>query len=897
MGRGARPIMKGSRARRKEQRREEGSYASSLPADDGGFLHSDSGLTLLPGSQIQQVEVVGNGSAGPDGAVSDEQEYDSPRQRRSIRLAARNAGSTMELALDTTQTRSVASSLVLHTRRTRSVASSPVLHTVSSDNDSDQGKRKRRNINSLQSAIPSFTIIPSPATSITFSSIDSVSLPITSFTDPHTQTSDLICQLPSIEQDTTSLFNTGNYSLGLPAPDRMAYAPTLLQSPFQQPLPMPPQMAPQPSFQPYVQSPIQPNTNMNYAVMSNGHNGKVVHPSEADLGILWRKMSEAITHRDQVIKFLQNDKCILEGEIKRLNNTNIGVNHELGRLLDKIRTLENCQRQNQLCGPPFESPSRGPEFSQPQMQHAIEAPVDRSNPFQPQMQDSIAQADKRHILALQRAAEQRNREMAQLQEEMARMRSERDRYKANAEKAATYVKNVQAMNAAATKATPAKEIGRTALEILSSFRVQTPQPPPRVTSALEQAPGLSGPQAVSPTQLDFPVPSAPEAHLASTALSVRTAPSVSTALPVSVAQSKAAASPVPAERSASSSQQHATIDLTVEEPSPSIATNPNPGRTASCPDIGDSSALTALGAAVAPKKRTFSWLGHHPLSKTPHPRGWKNIESTPAAMLQKRLASGLVEPVTARKGKQKAKQAAEKPTNGNKCRKGKNAVKDRPAKKQRLGKDHLQDAPIPGSATDNDDGTSASTDAPESDGLDEEMDRLLTMGDDDSEPADSQEDTSILAAATKDDGICTSTDAQESDGLDEEMDRLFAMGDDENEPSDTQEDTTMFAATTNDDCPSTITITQIGDVVAEEIERALAEHSSDDSEPLGAADGRAAPLRPVAMYHADDSGDVLNNANSSDECPRCGLDIGHGGEKCQFENDGLDDLFDDGEDD
>jgi hypothetical protein len=830
--------MRRSRARRREQRPKEGSYASSLPAEDAGFLHSGSGLTLLPGSQVPKIEGVENASSRPHGAVSDgdEQEYNSPKQRRSVRLAARHAGSTTKLALET--------------RRARSVASSPALHISSSDYGSDQGKRNRRNTDLPQSATPFSNTIPSPATSITFSSIASVSLPIASSTDFHTRSSDLGCQLPSVELETMSLFNMGNHSVGLPASDRTAYPPTSLQSPFQQPYQAPPQMAPQLPFQPRFQPPIQPNTNTNYAATSNGSSGNVVHPSEADQGILWRRMSEAIAHRDQVIKSLQNDKGAMEVEIKRLNNDKINMTHELRRLMDKTRMLETYHLQKdrlqELCGPSFESPPRGPDLSQPHIQHAIEAPGDRSNPFVPQMQNSIA--DNQLLVAMQRAAEQRDRQLAQLYEEMARVRSERDHYKANAEKAATYIKNITAMNAAATKATSAKPDGRTALEILSTFRVQTPQPPPRATSAQEQAPKPSDPQAVAPVQLDSPVPSASEAHMASTALSVKTVPSVPTGLPISAAQSKAAASSIPAQHSASSSQQNVTIDLTTEDPSPSIVSNLSTGPTASGPDIGDSSALTALGTDVAPKHIPYAWLGHHPESKEPHPRGWKNIESTPAAMLQKRLDSGSIEPVTARKGKEKAEKAAEKPTTGNKRRKSKDTAEDRPAKKQRLRKNHLRHTPIPGSATDNTDESSTSTDALESDGLDEEMDRLFAMGDD-SELADSQADTSILAAPT------------------------------------------------NDNCPSTSTITEISDFLAEEIERALAEGSSDASEPLGAADGRGALPGPVATFHAGDSGDVLNNSNSSDKCPRCGLDIVHGGERCPFENDGMDDLFEDGEDD
>lgn len=830
--------MRRSRARRREQRPEEGSYASSLPAEDAGFLHSGSGLTLLPGSQVPKVEGVENASSRPHGAVSDgdEQEYDSPKQRRSVRLAARHAGSTTELALET--------------RRTRSAASSPALHISSSDYGSDQGKRNRRNTDLPQSTIPSSNTIPSPATGITFSSIASVSLPIASSTDIHTRTSDLGCQLPSVELETMSLFNMGNQSLGLPASDRMAYPPTSLQSPFQQPYQAPPQMAPQPPFQPQFQPPIQPNTNTNYAATCNGSSGNVVHASEADQGILWRRMSEAIAHRDQVIKSFQNDRGAMEVEIKRLNNDKINMTHELRRLMDKTRMLENYHLQKdrlqELCGPSFEPPPRGPDVSQPHIQHAIEAPGDGSNPFVPQMQNSIA--DNHLFVAMQRAAEQRDRQLAQLYEEMARVRSERDHYKANAEKAAAYIKNITAMNAAATKATPAKPDGRTALEILSSFRVQTPQPPPRAISAQEQAPEPSDPKAVAPAQLDSPVPSASEAHMASAALSVNTIPSVPTGLPLSAAESKAAALSVPGQHSASSSQQHVTIDLTTEDQSPSIVSNPSTGGTASGPDIGDSSASTGLGTDDAPKHIPYAWLGHHPESKEPHPRGWKNIESTPAAMLQKRLASGLVEPVTARNGKQKANEAAGKPTKGNKRRKGMDTAEDRPAKKQRLGENHIRDASIASSATDNADGSFTSTYAPESDGLDEEMDRLFAM-DDDSELANSQADTSLLAA------------------------------------------------TTDDNCPSTSTITEISDLLAEEIERALAEGSSDASEPLGAADGRGALPGPVATFHAGDSGDVSSNSNSSDECPRCGLDIVHRRERCPFENDGMDDLFGDGEND
>ncbi|MCJ1243440.1 hypothetical protein MMC30_000637 [Trapelia coarctata] len=970
MGGGARPIMKGPGARRRKQRRKEGSYASSLLGDDAGILNPDSGLTLLPGSQIQQVEVLENGSTGPDGTVSNGQDCDSPKQRRSGRLAARNAINTTALALET--------------RRDRSLDSSKAQHI---NCGSDQGKRKTysgRSATRFYNTTRSSNIFPSPATSIDFSCIDFSYIPIASSTYSHYFAGDLHCHLPSVDQDIMMISTLGSYPSGPPVFDRRTFIPSS-QSPLrQQPLQPSFQHPVDPRFQLPSQLPIQPpiqhSLNMNPTGRVDGGVGAAHSHQPLNRDDLVRMAFQVVPRLREKVKALENDKRAMDLEIKRLNNTNLNVANELERLRndnallrdDNSRTKNAHNELEKLLAILSDSgvavPPSGRGWSQPQMQSPIQVPAGRIDPYprrpdnntklllkqvadkhqqeMAQLKEELAsmrsehdqqkaiaeRADSNGNLVSKQAIDNCHQEIMQLREEMARIRSESDYHKAYAGKTMAIINNAKA-RAAVAKAAEATKKATSITDILSSFRVDAPRPTPQGPPTQSQAHGLTSsypmstarptvsvqsiptPQPISAAQSVSTLQPISSAQSASTAQSIQT---VSTAQPAPTAQSE------PAPRPTSSSSQPVTIDLTID--------NPLPGRSNSCPDIGNLSASTRPGHVPASIKRKCSWLPHHPLSKEASLGGYKSFGMTHAGQIQKRDEQreklGLsINPEGGRKrkktaskpAKKPARQPAKKPAARQPAKKPASEKKGRPMKRQRVENDAHQMASIQERAmseTSDEDGETSDVDSEPAnnhngastghhvqadDGLDEEIAAALAeMSDVDSVSSDEDEEdivppTSQRVAPVQEREMSVTSDEDEepcinrnttiirinaatNDGLDEDIDAALAeISDDESVSSDEDETivpsthqripSVLTAATINSG-PSMGTSSQESDGLDDDIEAALAEMANDDKQLA----------------------DTI-----STKCPRCDLEGGHqeGGEKCIYEDDGLDDLFGD----
>ena len=907
MGRGPRPIKKGPRARRRKHRRKEGIYASSVPVDDGGVLRSDSGLTLFPESQVQKTKVVENESKKVEGAVINEPTCDSPKPRRSVRLALRIGTSTTDFTLESGRDGSTDPSSPQHNtsgyghcgsnqgdntipRKTTELL--PLKTTESLPPNTTQLFRHK-----TTDLLPRRSTISFPIISIEFPSMNFASIPIVQPTHSHTSTGSFHPHLLSSDKDMMSFPHMANYSFSSPAiarrthpispiPSPLAYnanptstmngsigiatnpspnqnvgmAQNYVQaSPFQHNMYFPAmgncnignsvhpgQNQNVGMVQNYTPaSPFQHNTNS--LTMGNGNFGNTVDTDPPEMMQIKKYAIKRLVQDFKGVQFenqrmstnlktlngekhvletqvqtLRNEKTALEVniealnrektatqfDIQRLNDTNLALNHELGFLRNQIPALksENNAIKNELQALKNENivlknASLESDEFQSQFGWCFEGPPGGTEPFVPQMPNSSGETDNNGNLALKQATEKHHQEMAQMKAEMAHIRHDRDRFQSLFEKIqATQTESTQTVR----KTTPENPKARSIMNILETFRVENPQSNSRAEPQQSQAPKLLTPdlplpaQSISPTQPIWSAQSFTPTQPVSTFQSLSTQQSVLTPHQIPTSQSL-------------------TIDLTVEDPNLSAPT-------------------------LVSQKRKYSWLDHHPLSKDPHPRGYLNLDSTPAARLQARLGSGLVDPTSGVKSKKIAKgpakkavkEPAKKPSGETKGRTGKKNSEDRPAKKQRLGKEK-----------------------------------------------DTHQAASVFAAASDDNGTSAGTNTHEPDGLDEEMDREWAAMLEDNANKETVKET---AAMPDEDG------------LDEEMARALAEMSEDGldeevnnvaaamlEEPAGTTEEAVVLPPPKTPTNGEDGDHVDKNGN--DDCPFCEQEGGHGGEKCLFADD------------
>ena len=952
----ARPIKEGSRARRGKRRRKEGNYASSLPGDDAGVLDSDLGLTLLPGLQIQQVKV-DNGSSDPDGAVSNEQDCDSQKQRRSGEHAARNAIN--------------ATSLAFMTRQEQLVCSSPAQGNHNHSCEPGRGKQRsefgRSHIGSqknFSNAIPNAirTTISNPiSTTIgnTISAINITSFPANSTsiklscirptsTYSHPLAGDIHCHLPSVDQGLMMLSTMGSY----PAGASFSEGRSIFQ---QQPI--------QPSHQPSFQQPIDPRLqlhtqpanqqclNMNSTGIADGWVGTALTHRPVSRQELSEMAFQAVPRLRKKIEVLEEDKHAMDLQIKTLNNANLAMANELKRVRNDNCLLNNSNvrlsgenhalknsnvEMGKFCA--AMRGSGGPVSNLALMQSAEKLKQELAQLKQQLVgmraerdeQKAAAQmAENNFTLSLKQAADKSHQEMVKLREELASMRSDRDHHRTNAVKAVAMIRNAAARSAA-TKVAEANK-GAGIVNILSSFRVETPRPASQATPIQPQAPAFlsSHPLSIAPTisttQPISPTHSVPPPqpyltarqisaiHSASTSQRVptfSTAQPISPALHVSPALHALAALPVSTAQSPSAPQPNSslpepvTIDLTVDDPSSS---NPDPSRRSSCPEFGNLSASTHPDQVPAPAKRKYAWLDHHPLRDSIHPHGYKSPGMTIAGRCRKRLEAGLINPVAGLKRRQSAKKPsgnpAKKPARQS-AEKPASASKDRSTKRQRVENGDHQNSPLPERVT------------------------YTTSTDEDREPAiNSHEDS-------------TSTNAQYDDGLDDDIEAALAEMADDNIVSSTYQ----FESDVTSDEDEEPWVTEVrrqnrykqaapvkekGLRVSSDDEEPCTNrnttHTGNDAQTIGGLNGdsessdqdkdsvppthqKVAFVPPVATAEHESDGldeDIAAAlAEMSDDedqfadtlvdkCPRCDLEGGHpvGGEKCICEDDGLDDLF------